>query len=276
MTQVMGIVNVTPDSFYDGGLWLETDAAVAHAKSLIEQGADVVDIGGESTRPGSHPIDETTELERTIPVVSAVAAMGVEVSIDTAKAAVAKAAVDAGAAIINDVSASLEDVAASAGAGWIAMHALGDSATMQDDPRYGDVVEDIADYLADAVRRGRAAGVERIWIDPGIGFGKTKQHNLELLANLDRFAQIAPVLVGASRKSVVGQVHALSDGLLADGLLADGLLADGLAGEDPITGSADRLEGSVGIAVWSAYLGVAMIRVHDVRATVHALSLLRP
>lgn len=265
MTQVMGIVNVTPDSFSDGGLWLETDAAVAHAESLIGQGANVIDIGGESTRPGSHPIDEATELERTIPVVLAAAAMGVDVSIDTTKAAVARAAVDAGAAIINDVSASLENVAASTGAGWIAMHALGDSATMQDDPRYDDVVEEVADFLADAVRRGRAAGVDRIWIDPGIGFGKTKQHNLELLANLDRLAQIAPVLVGASRKSVVGQVHARSDGLLADGL----------AGENPMTGSGDRLEGSVGIAVWSAYLGVDMIRVHDVRATVHALSLLK-
>ncbi|MXW61056.1 MAG: dihydropteroate synthase [Acidimicrobiaceae bacterium] len=265
MTRVMGIVNVTPDSFSDGGLWLESDSAIAHAESLIEQGADIIDIGGESTRPGSHPVDEATELERTIPVVSALVSKGVEVSIDTTKAAVARAAVDAGATIINDVSASLENVAASTGAGWIAMHALSDSATMQDDPRYDDVVEDIADFLADAVRRGRAAGVERIWVDPGIGFGKTKQHNLELLANIDRFAQIAPVLVGASRKSVIGQVHAQSDSLLTDGL----------AGENPMTGSDDRLEGSVGIAVWSAYLGVDMIRVHDVRATVHALSLLK-
>ena len=265
MARVMGIVNVTPDSFSDGGLWSKTDTAVAHAQSLIEQGADIIDIGGESTRPGAHPVDEATELERTIPVVSAVAAMGVKVSIDTTKAAVAKAAVAAGATIINDVSSSLESVAAATGAGWIAMHSLGDSATMQNDPRYDDVVSDIADYLTDAVGRGRAAGVERIWIDPGIGFGKTKQHNLELLANIDCFVQIAPVLVGASRKSVVGQVHAQSDGLLDDGL----------TGDNPITGSDDRLEGSVGIAVWSAYLGVDMIRVHDVSATVHALSLLR-
>ena len=260
MTLVMGIVNVTSDSFFDGGLWLETEAAIAHADSLISQGADIIDIGGESTRPGSRPVDETTELERTIPVVSAVASKGVEVSIDTTKAAVARAAVDAGATIINDVSASLENVAASTGAGWIAMHALGDSATMQDDPRYDDVVEDIADFLADAVRRGRDAGVERIWVDPGIGFGKTTQHNLELLANIDRFAEIAPVLVGASRKSVIGEIHAQSDAV---------------EGENPIISSADRLEGSVGIAVWSAYLGVDMIRVHDVRATVHALSLLK-
>ena len=261
MTLVMGIVNVTPDSFSDGGLWLETDAAIAHAESLIAQGADIIDVGGESTRPGSRPVDQAIELERTIPVVSAVAATGVEVSIDTTKAEVARAAVDAGATIINDVSASLEAVAAATGAGWIAMHALGDSATMQDDPRYDDVVEDVAVFLSEAVDRGRAAGVERIWVDPGIGFGKTARHNLELLANIDHFTEIAPVLVGASRKSVVGQVHARSDGL---------------EGDNPITGSDDRLEGSVGIAVWSAYLGVDMIRVHDVRATVHALSVLTP
>ena len=261
MTLVMGIVNVTPDSFSDGGLWLEAGAAIAHAESLIAEGADVIDIGGESTRPGSRPVDQATELERTIPVVSAVASKGVEVSIDTTKAAVARAAVEAGATIINDVSASLEGVAAETGAGWIAMHALGDSATMQDDPRYEDAVEDVAGFLTAAVSRGRAAGVDRIWVDPGIGFGKTTRHNLELLANIDRFTEIAPVLVGASRKTVVGAVHALSDGL---------------AGAEPVTGSDDRLEGSVGIAVWSAYLGVEMIRVHDVRATVHALSLLTP
>ena len=261
MTLVMGIVNVTPDSFSDGGLWLEAGAATAHAESLIAEGADVIDIGGESTRPGSRPVDQATELARTVPVVSAVASSGVEVSIDTTKAEVARAAVEAGATIINDVSASLHDVAAETGAGWIAMHALGDSATMQDDPRYDDVVGDVAGFLADAVSRGRKAGVERIWIDPGIGFGKTTRHNLELLANIDRFTEIAPVLVGASRKTVVGAVHALSDGL---------------AGAEPVTGSDDRLEGSVGIALWSAYLGVGMIRVHDVRATVHALSLLTP
>ncbi len=261
MTLVMGIVNVTPDSFSDGGLWLRTDAAIAHAESLIAQGADIIDIGGESTRPGSHPVDQATELQRTVPVVSAVAAKGVEVSIDTTKAAVAEAAVDAGATIINDVSASLCNLAASTGAGWIAMHSQGVSATMQDDPRYDDAVEDVADFLLGAVRRGRAAGVQRIWVDPGIGFGKTEQHNLELLANIDRFTEIAPVLIGVSRKSVVGRIHAQSDGL---------------AGEDPITESDDRLEGSVGIAVWSAYLGVDMIRTHDVRATVHALSLLKP
>ena len=260
MTLVMGIVNVTPDSFSDGGLWLDTDAAIAHADSLIAEGADIIDIGGESTRPGSRPVDEATELARTLPVVSALAARGVEVSIDTTKSAVARAAVEAGASIINDVSASLENVAASMGAGWIAMHALADSATMQDDPRYDDVVEDIADFLADAVHRGRAAGVERIWVDPGIGFGKTAQHNLDLLANIDRFAEIAPVLVGASRKSVIGKIHAQSDAI---------------AGENPMTSPDDRLEGSVAIAVWSAYLGVDMIRVHEVKATVHALSLLQ-
>ena len=257
----MGIVNVTPDSFSDGGLWCEPDAAVAHAESLVAQGADIIDIGGESTRPGSCRVDLATELERTIPVVSAVAATGVEVSIDTTKPEVARAAVAAGATIINDVSASLQQVAAATGAGWIAMHALADSATMQDDPRYDDVVEDIAGFLAGAVNRGRAAGVQRIWVDPGIGFGKTTRHNVELLANIDRFSEIAPVVVGASRKSVVGTVHARSDGL---------------EGAEATTGTDDRLAGSVGIAVWSAYLGVDMIRVHDVEATVHALSVLAP
>ena len=260
MTLVMGIVNVTPDSFSDGGLWLETDAAISHAESLIAQGADIIDVGGESTRPGSRPVDQATELARTIPVVSSVASTGVEVSIDTTKAEVARAAVDAGATIINDVSASLHNVAAETGAGWIAMHALGDSATMQDDPRYDDVVGDIADYLADAVSRGREAGVERIWVDPGIGFGKTTRHNLELLANIDRFTEIAPVLVGASRKTVVGEIHAGSGTV---------------EGENPVTPTHDRLEGSVAIAVWSTYLGVDMIRVHDVKATVHGLSLLK-
>lgn len=256
----MGIVNVTPDSFSDGGLYFDTDAAIAHADSLIEQGADIVDIGGESTRPGAQPTDELTELQRTIPVVAALAAKGVEVSIDTTKAAVARAAVEVGATIINDVSASLYDVAAASGAGWIAMHRQGDSATMQNDPRYDDVVEEVAGNLSEALRRGRAAGVQRIWVDPGIGFGKTTQHNLELLANIDRFTRIAPVLLGVSRKSVIGYIHARSDGA---------------KGENPTVATDDRLEGSLAIALWSAYLGVEMIRVHDVKATVEALSLLK-
>jgi dihydropteroate synthase len=258
MTRVMGIVNVTPDSFSDAGDWLDPEAAVAQSRRLIDEGADIIDIGGESTRPGSEPVDEATELSRVLPVIEALAgSVGeAELSIDTTKPAVARAAVAAGATIINDVSASLEAVAAETGAGWIAMHALGPSATMQDDPIYDDVVADIHSFLSSAVKRGRTAGVDRIWVDPGIGFGKTTVHNLQLVANLDRFSEIAPVLVGISRKHFVGEIHAQSDGI---------------ATETAATGPDDRLEGSVALAAWSTYLGADIVRVHDVRATVHAV-----
>lgn len=258
MTRVMGIVNVTPDSFSDGGRWLDPADAIAHARRLVDEGADLIDVGGESTRPGSLPVDEDTELARTIPVIDALAGTlgDVEISIDTTKPGVARAAVAAGATILNDVSASLEHVAADTGAGWIAMHALGPSATMQDEPTYDDVVEDIHRFLADAAARGRAAGVERIWVDPGIGFGKTTEHNVDLVANLDRFAEIAPVLVGVSRKRFVGEIHAESDGI---------------AGKTAATAPDDRLEGSLASAAWCAYLGADIVRVHDVRATVHAV-----
>jgi len=258
MTRVMGIVNVTPDSFSDGGQWLDSTAAVARARTLVAEGADLIDIGGESTRPGSAPVDEATELARVLPVIEELAGTlgDVEISIDTQKRAVALAAVAAGASIINDVSASLETVAAQSGAGWIAMHTLGPSETMQDDPTYGDVVEEIHAFLSDAATRGRAAGVDRIWVDPGIGFGKTTVHNLDLMANLDRFSEIAPVLIGASRKRFIGEIHAESDGI---------------SRETPVTGPDDRLEGSVALATWSAHLGVDIVRVHDVRATVHAV-----
>ena len=181
----------------------------------------------------------------------------VEVSVDTTKPAVARAAAAAGATIINDVSASLEETAADLGAGWIAMHAGGPSATMQDEPFYDDVVEEVADHLADAVRRGREAGVVRMWVDPGFGFGKTTRHNLELVANLDQFTSIAPVVLGASRKRTIGEVHSRSGG-------ADAGDVD------------DRLEGSLAMATWAAYLGAAMVRVHDVRATVHAVRVVGP
>lgn len=331
----MGIVNVTPDSFSDGGQWLSPTAAIAHAKSLIAQGADVVDIGGMSTRPGSLPIDEATELERTIPVVAGVAeyasGRGVEVSIDTTKVAVARAAVKAGATIVNDVSASLYEVAAETGAGWIAMHSFGSPETMQDDPQYEDVVEDIAEFLASAARAGRAAGVKRIWVDPGIGFGKTFQHNLELLANVDRFSRIAPVMVGASRKALVGTLHAQADNARSplaptptpthdplptptsasppthDPLPTptrsldaqpptptstptnDPTPTPSYAARPPLstpfhdaqlqlptsTPTHDRLEGSLAVALWSAYVGIDMVRVHDVEATVQFLAALK-
>jgi dihydropteroate synthase len=263
MTRVMGIVNVTPDSFSDGGRWLDPTAAVAHAQTLVDEGAELIDIGGESSRPGSVPVDTATELERTIPVIEALAGTigDVEISIDTTKAEVVVAAVAAGATIVNDISASLEGVVAETGAGWIAMHSLGPAATMQDDPTYDDVVEEVATFLDEAARRGRAAGVARIWVDPGIGFGKTVSHNLDLVANLDRFVKISPVLVGVSRKRFVGRLHADSDGM---------------TGESPVVGAEDRLEGSVAMATWSAHMGADTVRVHDVRATVHAVRVVKP
>lgn len=256
---VMGILNVTPDSFSDGGSYPSVDAAVARACELIAHGAAMIDVGGESTRPGSVPVDETTELDRVVPVIEALRGRlgDVEISVDTTKPVVARAAVAAGATIVNDVSATLEDTAADLGAGWIAMHAGGPSATMQADPQYDDVVEEVADHLADAARRGAAAGVERIWVDPGFGFGKTTEHNLDLIANLDRFASIAPVLVGVSRKRTIGELHALSDGV------------------DTVS-VGDRLVGSLALATWAAHIGADVVRVHDVRATVHAVRVVGP
>lgn len=256
--RVMGVVNVTPDSFSDGGQHDTTEAAVAHGLRLLDEGADILDVGGESTRPGATPVDAETEIARAIPVIEGILAARPEtvVSIDTNKAMVADVAAAAGARILNDVTASLEDAAARNSMGWIAMHAGGPSQTMQDDPRYGDVVEEIATYLADAVARGRAAGVDDIWIDPGIGFGKTVDHNLELIANLDRFVAIAPTVVAVSRKRSLGVLHARSDGA---------------AEPTPVD---DRLEASLAIATWGGFLGADLVRVHDVRATVHAVGVI--
>ena len=183
------------------------------------------------------------------------------VSIDTTKAEVAEAALVAGATIVNDVSASLESVAAAHGAGWIAMHAGGPSATMQNDPTYDDVVEEVQAFLVNAVARGQAAGVEQIWIDPGVGFGKTLEHNLDLVANLDRFTALAPLLLGVSRKRSIGDLHAASDATVYGGVL------------EPAS-TDDRLEGSLAMATWGGFLGVDMVRVHDVRATVHAVGVI--
>jgi len=250
----MGIVNVTPDSFSDGGQWPDTNSALTHVGLLIDQGADLIDIGGESTRPGAEPVALDVELERVIPVIEATAARwpGLPISIDTTKPEVAVQAARVGAKILNDVSGSLELVAADLGMGWVAMHSLGPSSTMQDHPEYHDVVAEVADFLADAARRGRNAGVRDIWIDPGIGFGKNNEHNLELTANLDCFKSIAPVLIGVSRKRTIGRLHALSDGVAE-------------------VGAHDRVEGSVAIAAWAAYMGANIVRVHDVRATVDAV-----
>ncbi|MGH9284556.1 MAG: dihydropteroate synthase [Acidimicrobiales bacterium] len=245
---VMGVLNVTPDSFSDGGQWSTTAAAVARGLELAAQGADVIDVGGESTRPGATPVGEAEELRRVLPVVRELAGVA-RVSIDTTKASVAEAAVAAGASLINDVSASLWEVAAATGAGWVAMHRRGGPATMQVAPRYDDVVAEVRDFLAERAATARDAGVGEVWIDPGIGFGKTIEHNLALLAHLPALvASGFPVLVGTSRKHFLG------------------VLAGG-------AGPGDRLAGSLATAVHAMAHGAAMVRAHDVAATVQARAL---
>jgi dihydropteroate synthase len=244
-TLIMGVVNVTPDSFSDGGRWLDRAAAIEHGRQLIAEGADIVDVGGESTRPGSEGVIETEELERVVPVVEALSPH-VRVSVDTTKPGVAEAAVAAGATLVNDVSASLHEVAAALGVGWIAMHMQGTPRTMQADPQYEDVVAEVRDFLVERAEKARAAGVEEIWIDPGIGFGKTVDHNLSLLRHLGTLAATGwPVAVGASRKWFLGQ---LTGGASVD----------------------DRLEASLGVATWAMLHGAALVRVHDVADTVRA------
>ncbi|MBW3573365.1 MAG: dihydropteroate synthase [Actinobacteria bacterium] len=244
----MGVLNVTPDSFSDGGRFTDPEQAVAHGLAMVAEGADIIDVGGESTRPGAEPVDEVEERRRVLDVVASLAGR-VAVSIDTRHRSVAEAAVEAGATIVNDVSASLWPVAAASGVGWVAMHMQGDPRTMQVAPRYDDVVDDVVSFLLDRVDLARGAGVAEVWIDPGIGFGKTVEHNLSLLGRLaDLVATGVPVLVGASRKGFLGT----------------------LLGGAP---AEDRLEGSLAVAVWAAMCGVAMVRVHDVAATVRALRL---
>jgi dihydropteroate synthase len=243
---VMGILNVTPDSFSDGGRFLDAELAIAHGRQLAAEGAAIVDVGGESTRPGAEPVDEAEELRRVVPVVAALAP-GVRVSVDTRHRSVAEAAIEAGATMINDVSASLWPVAAEAGVGWIAMHMQGEPATMQRAPRYDDVVGEVRAFLVERAEQAVAAGVREVWLDPGIGFGKTLQHNLSLLKHLDEIVSIGyPVVVGTSRKGFLG---ALTDGAGAD----------------------DRLEASLATAVIAAAAGARMVRAHDVLPTVHAM-----
>ena len=250
---MMGILNVTPDSFSDGGEWFETDRAIRRAHEMIAEGADVVDVGGESTRPGADPVPVDEELERVVPVVAALAGH-VRVSVDTTKPAVAEAAVEAGATLINDVSASLWPVAARHRVGWVAMHRQGTPATMQRRPEYGDVVGEVSDMLMDRAGQARAAGVDEVWIDPGIGFGKTAEHNLQLLGALDQLvASGYPVMVGTSRKSFLGVVAPTAEGAT--------------------TPVGQRLPASVATATWAMEQGVRMVRVHDVSATVQAARL---
>jgi dihydropteroate synthase len=250
--KLMGVVNVTPDSFSDGGLYLDSDAAVAHGEELARDGADVLDIGGESTRPGAVEVDEAEELRRTEPVVAGLASTAT-VSVDTSKLAVAEAALDAGASIVNDVSALRRDpemaaLCADRGAGVVLMHMPGNPRTMQDSPAYGDVVDEIKAFLAERIEAAVAAGVEeeRIWLDPGIGFGKTLEHNLELLRRLAELRELGrPLVIGASRKSFIGKI-------------------DG-------SGVDDRLGGSIASSVLAAAEGADVLRVHDVAETAQAM-----
>jgi dihydropteroate synthase len=254
-TLVMGVVNVTPDSFSDGGLFLGAADAVRHGARLVDEGADLLDVGGESTRPGAEPVDVQEELRRVIPVIEGLAKAVPEtpVSVDTRKPAVARAALDAGARIVNDVTAARDgamfEVVGGSDAGIVLMHMLGDPRTMQDDPRYEDVVAEVHEYLRERIEAAVFAGIpeERVCIDPGIGFGKNVEHNLALIRSIPALRTLgAAVLVGASRKRFIGT----------------------LAGtEEP----SERLEGSLAAAVLAASLGADIVRVHDVTATVRAL-----
>jgi dihydropteroate synthase len=251
---VMGVVNVTPDSFSDGGRFLDPAAAVDHGLALVAEGADLLDVGGESTRPGAVDVPEAVELERVLPVVEELARTGgVPVSIDTRKAAVASAALAAGAAMVNDVSAGRHDpdllgVAAEAKVPLVLMHMLGTPATMQDDPRYDDVVGEVEAFLAERCRAAEAAGVDHqaLVVDPGIGFGKRDQDNYALLDHLARFTRLGhPVMVGTSRKGFIGRV---------------------------LDSPADqRVEGTAATVVWAVERGARIVRVHDVAPMVRAV-----
>jgi dihydropteroate synthase len=269
----MGVLNATPDSFSDGGHHAAVDAARARVLEMVAEGATVVDVGGESTRPGARPVDPGAEQARVLPVIEAVAAdcasSGVRLSIDTRHASTANAAIDLGATLVNDVSASLWPVAAERGVGWVAMHMLGDPRTMQQEPVYDDVVDDVRSFLVERATVARAAGVEEVWVDPGIGFGKTTTHNLALLGRLDVLvAEGFPVVVGTSRKRSLGVLAARSDrGMPAH----PGPLGGGPEPDEPEpVPVGDRLAGSLATASWAMILGARMVRVHDVGATVRA------
>ena len=260
---VMGVLNVTPDSFSDGGHYLDYTAAVARGRAMVEEGASMIDVGGESTRPGAAPVGDDEEAARVVPVVEALAADPavadgpVRISVDTRHAVVAVAAVAAGASIVNDVSAGLHEVAADLGVGWVAMHMQGDPRTMQDEPVYDDVVAEVHDFLMERAVTARTAGVPEVWIDPGIGFGKTTAHNVALVRHLDVLVGSGwPVVLGVSRKRFLGDLTARSD--------------RGTGGRASVTPPGDRAEASVAMAAWAFCRGVDIVRAHDVRATVGA------
>ena len=253
----MGILNVTPDSFSDGGRFLRRDDAVAQGARMVAEGADVVDVGGESSRPGADPVCEAEELRRVLPVVEALAG-AVRVSVDTTKPAVARAAVAAGATLVNDVSGELWPVAAELGVGWVSMHRRGTPRTMQSLTHYGDVVAEVRVHVLDAAARARDAGVAEVWVDPGIGFAKTADQNVALLASLAELVDAARtigagVLVGTSRKSFLGRY--------------------GAPAPDRPLGVDDRLAASLATAVWAMVAGAGMVRAHDVADTVRAATL---
>ncbi|HKB51282.1 MAG TPA: dihydropteroate synthase [Solirubrobacterales bacterium] len=254
--KLMGVVNVTPDSFSDGGLYLDADAAISHGEELAEQGAEILDVGGESTRPGAEEVSAEEELARVEPVVAGLAQTAT-VSIDTSKATVARAALDAGASIVNDVSALRHDpeiaaLCAERGAGLVLMHMQGDPRTMQENPVYDDVVDDVKAFLAERLEVAVAARVaeERIWLDPGIGFGKSLDHNLELLRRLGELRELGrPLVVGTSRKSFLGKI--------------DGSEVD------------DRLGGTIASSILAAAEGADVLRVHDVAEAAQAAKVAR-
>lgn len=251
--RLMGVVNVTPDSFSDGGLYLDPDAAVAHGRELVEQGAEILDVGGESTRPGAEPVAEDEELRRVVPAVEGLAGAGAELSVDTSKATVAAAALAAGATVVNDVTALRGDpemaaVCAERRAGVVLMH-MPDTLRAAPEEAYADVVDDVKAFLAARVEAAVAAGIEeeRIWVDPGIGFGKSVAHNLELLRRLGELRELGrPLVIGTSRKSFIGRV-------------------DGSA-------AGDRLGGTIATSVWAAAEGADVLRVHDVAEVRQAIA----
>jgi dihydropteroate synthase len=252
---LMGIVNVTPDSFSDAGLYLDPDAAVEHGVELAAEGAAILDVGGESTRPGAEPVSAEEEVARVVPVVERLVAKGLRVSIDTTKLEVARAALDAGATVVNDVAAfrfapELAGLVAERGADCVLMHMLGEPRTMQRDPRYDDVVSEVRAYLEERLAFAVGEGVpeQNVWLDPGIGFGKTVEHNLELLRRLDEIVAIGrPVVIGTSRKSFLGK----------------------------LTGGrteSERLPGTIATNVLAMERGATVFRVHDVAPMLDALS----
>ena len=257
----MGILNVTPDSFSEGGLYDDADRALQRAKEMLAEGADVIDVGGESTRPDATPVDPDEELNRVVPVIERITGeltggsrSEARVSVDTRREEVARAAVAAGATIINDVSAELWPVAAELDVGWIAMHTRGEPTTSQHDPHYDDVVDEVGRFLDARATQASEGGVGELWIDPGFGFGKSVHHDVTLLANMERLLAFGwPVVMGTSRKPGWAQLLARSDQLEAETAPID-----------------DRLIGSVVTSTYAMMCGVGMIRVHDVKASKQA------